>query len=157
MSNFLRLMLSVCTVLLVATNATGGDNGFIRKPSKYSATKTIDKLEAALKANGFLVFTRIDHSKAAASVGLTLRPLIVVVFGNPENGTPLFVESPTLGIDLPLKALVWEDAKGQVWVGYNSAEYLHQVIRPRHGVKGDPAQMKALGEFLENIVSSVVQ
>ncbi len=150
-------MLSVCAVLLVATNTSCGDNGFISKPSKYPAMETNDRLEATLKANGFMVFTRIDHSKAAASVGLTLRPLVVVVFGNPKNGTPLFVESPTLGIDLPLKALVWEDAKGQVWVGYNSAEYLHRVIRPRHGVKGDPAQMKALGELLEKIVSSVVQ
>ena len=157
MRTIARFVLPICIGLLIATSASGAVDGFIAKPSKYSAAETVDRLEAALKANGIMVFGRLDHSKAAESVGLTLRPLVVVVYGNPKSGTPLFAQFPTLGIDLPQKALVWEDANGQVWVGYNTAEYLHQVIRPRHGVKGDPTQMKAQTELLGKIVNSVVQ
>jgi uncharacterized protein (DUF302 family) len=150
-------VLPICIALLIATNARGAVEGFIQRPSKYSAAETIDRLESALKANGFMVFGRLDHSKAAESVGLTLKPLVVVVYGNPKNGTPLMAQSPTLGIDLPMKALVWEDANGHVWLGYNTAEYRDQVILPRHGVKSDPVLMKAFGELLEKIANSVVQ
>lgn len=150
-------VLPISFALLIATNARGAVEGFIQKPSKYSATETIDRLESALKANGFMVFGRLDHSKAADSVGLTLKPLVVIVYGNPKIGTPLMAQSPTLGIDLPMKARVWEDANGQLWLGYNTAEYRDQVILPRHGVKGDPIRMKTFGELMEKIVNAVVQ
>jgi uncharacterized protein (DUF302 family) len=147
--------------LVLSVGAWADENtaieGLIAQPSRYSAGETVNRLEAALKANGMMVFGRLDHSQAAESVGLTLKPLVVVVYGNPKNGTPLFVRSPTLGIDLPQKFLVWEDTKGQVWLAYNSAEYLHQVIRPRHGVKGNPAQMKPQAALLEKIAHSVAQ
>ncbi|MGZ5163402.1 MAG: DUF302 domain-containing protein [Burkholderiales bacterium] len=156
MKTIARLLLPTCIALLIVTSAWGAD-GFMAKPSKYPAAETIDRLETAFKARGIMIFGRLDHSKAAESVGLTLKPLVVIVYGNPKQGTPNLAQSPTLGIDLPQKALVWEDANGQTWVGYNTAEYLHQVIRPRHSLKGNPVQMKAQAELLEKIVTSVVQ
>ena len=157
MKTIARLLLPSCITLLIATSASGAVDGFVAKLSKYSAAETIDRLETAFKASGITIFGRLDHSKAAESVGLTLKPLVVIVYGNPKQGTPNLAQYPTLGIDLPLKTLVWEDASGQVWVGYNTAEYLHQVIRPRHGLKGNPVQMKAQAELLEKIVTAVVQ
>lgn len=150
-------MQSVLTALVCAMlsfSAVAADNGLITRPSKYSAAETLDRLEAALKANGFIIFARLDHAKAAESVGLTLKPTVVVVYGNPKAGTALMVQSPTLGIDLPPKALVWEDAKGQVWLSYNSAEYLYQDVYHRHGIVGDPARMKAYAAVLEKVAAA---
>jgi uncharacterized protein (DUF302 family) len=157
MSKFIFIVVALVLSLWALADETTPIEGLIAQPSKYSASETVNRLEAALNANGMTVFGRLDHSKAAESVGLTLKPLVVVVYGNPKNGTPLLAQSPTLGIDLPQKFLVWEDAKGQVWLAYNSADYLHQVIRPRHGVQGNPTQMKSLATLLEKIVHSAVQ
>jgi uncharacterized protein (DUF302 family) len=98
--------------------------------SVHSVAETMARLEALLKARGVAIFARIDHSGEAAKVGLEMRPTEVLVFGIPKAGTPLMVAAPTVAIDLPLKALVWEDAEGKVWLSYNSMEYLGQ----RHGV-----------------------
>ena len=157
MSKFIFVVVALVLSLGAWADETTPIEGLIAQPSRYSAGDTVNRLEAALKANGMMVFGRLDHSQAAESVGLTLKPLVVVVFGNPKNGTPIFVRSPTFGIDLPQKFLVWEDAKGQVWLAYNSAEYLHQVIRPRHGVKGDAAQMKSQAALLAKMAHSAAQ
>jgi len=157
MSKFIFVVAALVLSLGVWASETAPIDGLIAQPSRHSAGETVNRLEAALKASGMTVFGRLDHSQAAESVGLTLKPLMVVVFGNPKNGTPNLVRSPTLGIDLPQKFLVWEDTQGQVWLAYNSAEYLHQIIRPRHGLKGNPAQMKSQAALLEKIAHSVVQ
>jgi uncharacterized protein (DUF302 family) len=106
------------------------DNGLMEIPSHYSVNETVQRLEAAITAKGMQVFTVIDHSGEVAKVGLTMRATKVVIFGSPKGGTPLMVAAPTLAIDLPLKALIAEDAGDKVWVTYNSPEYL----RDRHGV-----------------------
>ena len=108
-------------------------NGLVQLPSHYSVPETLQRLEAAFSANGLHVFAVVDHSGEAEKVGLTLRPTKVIIFGSPKAGTPLMVAAPSLAIDLPLKALVAEDAEGKVWVTYNSPEYLQQ----RHGVPED--------------------
>jgi uncharacterized protein (DUF302 family) len=90
-------------------------SGLITKPSQYSVEETIERFEAAVKAQGGVVFTEIDHAAAAAQAGLALRPRTVIVFGNPKTGTPLMQRAPTLAIDVPLKALVWQDDQGKVW------------------------------------------
>ena len=105
-------------------------NGMVHLRSRYSFEETLQRIEAALQAKGLTIFCRIDHSGEAAKVGLQMRPAQVLVFGSPAAGTPLMVASPTLAIDLPLKALVWEDEEVAVRVSYNSPEYLQQ----RHGV-----------------------
>jgi uncharacterized protein (DUF302 family) len=95
--------------------------------------ETVNRLEAVLAQRGVQVFALIDHSGEAEKVGMKMRPTKLVIFGNPKGGTPVMVAAPTLAIDLPLKALVWEDGGGKVWVTYNSPEYLQQ----RHGVPED--------------------
>jgi uncharacterized protein (DUF302 family) len=105
------------------------DKGMIHESSPYSAAETLLRLEAALGKRGIPILARIDHSGAAADVGLVMPTTELVIFGNAKAGTPLMLAAPTLALDLPLKALVWEDSEGKVWVSYNTPEYL----RERHG------------------------
>ena len=104
--------------------------GLISKPSKFSVTKTIDKLEAILNKKGITVITRWSHSDRANAIGINLRPTELILFGNPKLGSHMFTSQQTSGIDLPLKALAWEDEKGQVWLSYNDPAY----ITKRHGI-----------------------
>jgi uncharacterized protein (DUF302 family) len=110
--------------------ATATNNGIVNEPSKRSVEQTVEALSNILKSKGVAVFALIDHSGEAEKVGLKMRPTKLLIFGNPKAGTPLMLASPSSAIDLPLKLLVWEDAQGQVWVSYNSPEYL----RERHGL-----------------------
>jgi uncharacterized protein (DUF302 family) len=103
--------------------------GFVSKPSKYSVTETISRLSAILKAKGIAVFALVDHSGEAEKAGLKMRPTQLLIFGNPKGGTPLMLAAPSVAIDLPLKALVWQDEGGKVWLSFNSPDYLQQ----RHG------------------------
>lgn len=112
-------------------------DGLITKPSTYSVDMTLDRLETALKERGFIIFARLDHAAAAASVGLNMPRATVLVFGNPRLGTPNFIKYPTLAIDLPIKALVWEDANRKVWLSYNTQEYLNEFAYARHGAPID--------------------
>ncbi|HTS81878.1 MAG TPA: DUF302 domain-containing protein [Myxococcaceae bacterium] len=98
--------------------------GIVRKPSPRSVTETLDRLEAILTSKGVKVFARFDHSGEAARVGLAMPPTQVLVFGNPRAGTPVMLAAPTSAIDLPLKVLAWQDAAGQVWLGYTDPAYL---------------------------------
>jgi uncharacterized protein (DUF302 family) len=108
-------------------------SGLIQVVSRYSVEETVRRLQAAFVEKGLQVFAVIDHSGEAEKVGLKMRPTKVVIFGSPKGGTPLMVAAPSLAIDLPLKALVAEDAAGKVSVTYNDPEYL----RERHGVPGE--------------------
>ena len=105
------------------------DDGLIHLRSPYSVSETLKRVEAVLAAKGLTVFARIDHSGEAEKVGLKMRPTQVIIFGSPKSGTPLMVAAPTIAIDLPLKALMWEDGEGAVWLSYNDPEYLKR----RHG------------------------
>ncbi|HXC98888.1 MAG TPA: DUF302 domain-containing protein [Verrucomicrobiae bacterium] len=111
-------------------NATG----IIDLASKHSVIETVDRLEALLKAKGIKIFARIDQAAEAKAAGLTMRPTVLVIFGDPKAGTPLMNKYPSLAMDLPLKALVWESADGKVWLSYNSPEFLQQ----RHGLDAPP-------------------
>lgn len=110
-----------------------GGNGLIQVASRYSVDETVEKLEAAFREKGMQIFALIDHSGEAEKAGLKMRPTKVVIFGSPKGGTPLMVAAPSLAIDLPLKALVAEDAAGKVSVTYNDPAYLQQ----RHNVPAD--------------------
>jgi len=114
----------------IEVNEVAKDNGMIQIVSDYSVEETVRRLEAAFAAKGLQVFAVVDHGGEAEKVGMTMRPTKVVIFGSPKAGTPLMVAAPSLAIDLPLKALVAEDAEGKVSVTYNSPEYLKQ----RHSV-----------------------
>jgi uncharacterized protein (DUF302 family) len=105
------------------------DNGLIRVASRYSIQETVRRLQAAFAEKGLQVFALIDHSGEAEKVGLKMPATKLLIFGSPKGGTPLMLVAPSLAIDLPLKALVAQDAENKVTVTYNDAEYL----RERHG------------------------
>ena len=123
------------------------DNGVVTIASAQGAIATADKLEALIRARGLILFARIDFSGDAARAGLSMPPSQLLVFGNPQAGTPLMQAVPTAALDLPLKVLAWEDAAGRAWLSYNATEYL----RARHGldaglmqpVSGVPALVEA--------------
>jgi uncharacterized protein (DUF302 family) len=108
--------------------------------SSYEPKDTMDRLEAGVKAKGMTVFARIDHAAGASAVGLSLRPTEVLIFGNARGGTPLMQSLQTIGIDLPLKALVWRDASGTTWLSYNDPAWLAE----RHGLGGDTAAVVSM-------------
>jgi uncharacterized protein (DUF302 family) len=98
--------------------------GFVKLSSPHSVAATIDRLEATLRERGILVFARIDFSGDAGRAGLHMRPEQMLIFGNPKAGTPLMLELPAVGLDLPVKVLAWEDADGKVWAAYNDPQYI---------------------------------
>ncbi len=106
--------------------ARAGNNGIDSRASPYSVTQTMERLKAVLQTKGIRIFARINHSGEAQRVGLSLRHQELLIFGNPQAGTPLMQAVPTIGLDLPLKALVWQDNNGQVWVSWNKPDYLIQ-------------------------------
>ncbi len=99
-------------------------NGLVTIASKHSVKETLDRLETALKAAGITIFARVEHSGGAAAVGMELRPTELLIFGNPKGGTPLMQANQTVGLDLPLRVLAWEDAAGTVNVTYNDVDWL---------------------------------
>src|SRR5438552_15697110 len=125
------------------------DRGLAHVASRYSVPETMGRLETLAKSRGLTIFARIDFSGDAQKVGLTMRPIQLLIFGNPKAGTPLMVASPSVAIDLPLKALAWEEADGKVWLSYNKPEYLKE----RHGVPADLLKnISAIGALVEEAV-----
>jgi len=119
--------------------------GFIVRSSRHDPITTMDRLAAAVTKHGAAVAARIDHAAAAGAVGLALPPTEVLIFGNPKAGTPLMQIAQTIGVDLPLRALVWRDADGMTHLGYNDPYWLAR----RHGVElGAEAPLKAMADFL---------
>ena len=147
-----RLAALAATTLCALAPSVFAADGLIAVKSPHSARETMDKLEGVVKQRGLNVFARVDHAAGAAKVNKTLRPTEVLIFGNPQGGTPFMECAQSAGIDLPLKGLVWEDAAGQVWLGYNDPAFLAQ----RHGAAGCPAVenlRKALGGIAEAVVA----
>ena len=114
-----------------------GDNGIVALLSPYTVAETLDRVEAAVRSKGMIIFLRLDQRMEAEKVGLSLRPTQLLLFGNPRAGTLWMNASPGLAIDLPLKALAWEDTQGKVWLSYNSPEYLQR----RHQLSAEQAQL----------------
>jgi len=118
--------------------------------SSHAPKETMSRLEAAVKAKGLTVFARIDHAAGATAVDLPLRPTDLLIFGNAKGGTPLMQAVQTIGIDLPLKALVWQDAAGETWLSWNDPAWLAS----RHGVSGAEAVAGKLAALLEDLAKS---
>lgn len=121
--------------------------------SYYGVKETVDRLETILKEKGMNIFERISHSDNATKAGLKLRPTELLIFGNPKVGTLLMQCSQTVAIDLPLKALMWEDEKGHVWLSYNDMEYLKQ----RHDIKGCDETIAKIAGALAEIARQATQ
>jgi len=144
-------LFSVIALFALSSFSMAAD-GLVAVKSPYGAKETMDRLERVVKERGLNVFARIDHAAGASKVGKSLRPTEVLIFGNPQGGTPFMECAQSVGIDLPLKALVWEDAASQVWVGYNAPAFLAQ----RHGVPqcaAVPNLQKALAGIAEETIA----
>jgi uncharacterized protein (DUF302 family) len=124
----------IAAILLWGVQAMAAD-GLTTVRSNYGPKETMDRLAAVVKAKGLTVFARIDHAAGAAEVGLSLRPTELMIFGNARGGTPLMQSNQTVGIDLPLKALIWQDASGDTWLSYNDPSW----IAKRHGLGHETA------------------
>lgn len=138
-------------VLLAVLSVANAADGLVAVKSPHGAKATMDNLEELVKQRGLNVFARIDHAAGAAKVGKSLRPTEVLIFGNPQGGTPFMECAQSVGIDLPLKALVWEDAAAQVWLGYNDPTFLAR----RHGVAQCPV-VENLSKALAGLAESAV-
>jgi uncharacterized protein (DUF302 family) len=144
-------MRRVCAMLALFFGAAGAAcaaDGLVRVKSAHAPKETIERLEKLVKEKGMTVFARLDHAAGAAKTGKTLRPTELLIFGNPQGGTPLMQCAQTAGIDLPMKAMAWQDAKGQSWLGYNDPAWIAQ----RHKVPKCEAAAglkKALAGFVE--------
>jgi uncharacterized protein (DUF302 family) len=129
-------------------------DGLITIPSAYGPQETMDRLATEVRAKGLTLFARIDHAAGAAKVGLPLRPTELLIFGSAKAGTPLMQSNQDVGIDLPLKALVWEDAAGKTWLSYNDPKW----IAGRHGLGPDMTQtIDAMVTGLSAIVKKVTE
>jgi len=115
--------------------------------STFGPKETMDRLETEIREKGMNVFARIDHAAGAAEVGLTLAPTELIIFGNARGGTPLMQSVQTVGIDLPLKALVWQDAANKTWLSYNEPSW----IARRHGVTGRESTVDKMADLLRAI------
>ena len=110
-------------------NPTMSETGIIDLVCNRSVPETVERLETFLESKGIKIFSRIDHAAEARAAGLTMRPTVLLIFGDTKIGTPLMNRHPSIAIDLPTKALIWESMKGKVWLRYNSPEYLQQRQR----------------------------
>lgn len=144
-------MMAVLMLSALAATSLAAD-GLVAVKSPHSVKDTLDRLELAAKGKGLNVFLRVDHAAGAQKIGKTLRPTELLVFGNPQGGTPLMECAQTAGIDLPLKALAWQDASGQTWLGYNDPQFL----AARHAA-GECAVVPNLGKAIEALAAEAVR
>ncbi len=146
----MRQILYTITALFLLASLSYADNGIISVKSSHEVKATADRLENTLKQKGMTVFIRINHAEGAQKVGKKLRPTELVVFGNPKVGTPLMQCSQSTAIDLPQKALIWEDQEGTVWFSYNDPNYLVE----RHGITECAEVIKKIETALSNFAKA---
>lgn len=144
----LSLSLGLVSAAWSATNVPG----LIVKPSPYSASKTIDRLENVLNKKGISIVTRWNHSAKAEAVGIPLRDTVLLLFGNPKLGSHMFTAEQTAGIDLPMKALAWKDEDGQVWLGYNDPQYIAQ----RHDIDNRAEVVQKMQDALDKLTDAAL-
>lgn len=132
------------------SKAVVADNGVARIPSKHTVTATIERLQSLFRERGILVFAHIDFSGDASRAGLAMPEEQMLIFGNPKAGTPLMLAEPTAGLDLPLKALVYEDAEKKTWIAYNDPDY---IVRRHELGSALSANLAAVLPLLEHAAS----
>jgi uncharacterized protein (DUF302 family) len=140
---------TILMVLLLPSLSFAG-SGVVSVKSSHDVKTTADRLEGILKQKGMTVFIRIDHAQGAQKAGKELRPTELIIFGNPKVGTPLMECRQTVAIDLPQKALIWQDEQGQVWLSYNDPNYLVE----RHGIAGCNEVVKKIEGALANFAKA---
>ncbi len=149
----MRHLLIALLLVFFSVASVYAENGLITIKSSHSVKQTVDRLESVLKEKGMTVFTRVDHANGAKKVGLELRPTELLIFGNPKVGTPLMQCSQSAAIDLPQKALAYEDREGQVWLAYNNPHYLAN----RHKITGCDEVIKKIENALKNFSNAATK
>jgi len=148
----MRALLLVTALTLSSAALAGGVEGLVKKQSPYGVTETLDRLERTLEAKGITVVVRWSHGDRAEEVDIPLRGTELMVFGNPKLGSHLMIARQSAGIDLPMKALAWRDADGQVWLGYNEPAY----IARRHGIEGRDETLKKMTGALDKLTDAAL-
>lgn len=144
---------TLCVILAcIFSGSVLANETIVSLESSYSVKETADRFEGILRKKGVTVFSRIDHRKNAAGVNRELAPTEVIIFGNPNVGTPLMHCAPTVAIDLPQKALFWRDETGQTWLSYNNPDYL----KARHNIKGCDALIDTIAGVLGKLSKAAV-
>ena len=143
-----KVLTALISALLYSSLAIASD-GLVSIKSPHTVSITADRLESALREKGMTIFARIDHAAGAEKAGMQLRPTELVIFGNPKVGTPLMQCTQSVAIDLPQKALIWEDASGRVWFSYNDPRYLAE----RHDIKGCDESIDKISKALANFAT----
>ncbi len=146
----------ICAIAILGAmtiNSARADSGLVTKASPYSVAETIDRLQKVLESKGLTIFARIDHAAGAGKAGLELQPEQVLIFGNPKLGTPLMATSPTVGIDLPQKALSYQDKDGKVWLVYNNPAMLVE----RHKISGKDEVITKITGALDNLTNAALK
>ena len=144
-----KIIFSVLTILLIAVPAAASD-GVVTVQSIFNVEETADRMESVLQEKGMTIFNRIKHSEAAANVGIELRKTELILFGNPKVGSPLMKCQQSAAIDLPQKALIWEDDTARVWISYNGPRYLEK----RHNITGCEEIIAKIEKALAGIAKS---
>lgn len=143
----LKKLTLICSLFFAFALVEAAEDDLLTQPSSHAVGETMDRLEKAVRAASLTVFTRIDHAQGAESVGMQLRPSQLLIFGNPKLGTRLMQQNPRIGIDLPLKALVWEDDGGAVWLAYTDPDALFE----RFSVKLPQEARERMASLLERL------
>jgi uncharacterized protein (DUF302 family) len=146
-------ILAVALLVAFSPLAAAQEPGLVVKESKLSVKDTLDKLTKALEEKGIKVALRVDHAAGAKAAGLELPATEVVLFGNPKLGTPLMLANPHIAIDLPMKAVAWQDAAGKVWIGYTPPD----ALKARYGIKDKDEVFKTMTGALEAFTSAAVK
>ena len=149
----MRSLIIALMIVIVFDLPLSAESGLIHIKSSHDVKNTAQRLETVLKEKGMSVFLRIDHSEGARKVGEKLRPTELVIFGNPKVGAPLMQCAQTVAIDLPQKALIWQDESGQVWLTYNDPQYL----AGRHKIGGCEAVLDKVRNALTNFAKAATQ
>ncbi|MEM6448656.1 MAG: DUF302 domain-containing protein [Cyanobacteria bacterium P01_D01_bin.123] len=144
-----RTFLVAAAIAFVAAPAVAAE-GLVNVQSEFDVEETANRMESILEEKGLTLFNRIKHSEAAAGVGIELRDTELIIFGNPKVGSPLMQCQQSVAIDLPQKALIWEDEEGQVWISYNEPAYLEA----RHDIEGCEEVIENIGNALNGIAES---
>ncbi len=147
---------ALVTFALPLAAAADDGTGLVAKRSPHSVEVTAERFERAAADRGMKIFPRYDHAEAAREYGQELRPTVVIAFGNPAYGTPFMARNQAAGIDFPPKAVVYEDADGQVWIAYNSAEYLFGPIYERHGLEAPEGDAAFYADLLDSLSDRAV-
>ena len=146
----MKHLFHILMLIFFVTTLAFAEDGIISVKSSHNVKITANRLEKALRAKKMTIFARINHSEAAQKIGKKLRSTELIIFGNPKVGTPLMQNNQIVGIDLPQKALIWQDEKGDVWLSYNDPKY----IAKRHNINGNDELIKKIEKALSNFAKA---